>query len=64
MNKAYLCEDDAPRENLYGTGTIKGLEAEYIDQYLAAKMKQQTHFEIFNEELWKFLFERYGGQCI
>ena len=39
MNKDYLCETDAPRENLYGTGTIKGLESEYIDQYLYSKMK-------------------------
>ena len=28
-----LCEIDKDRLNLYGTGELKGFEAEYIDQY-------------------------------
>ena len=38
-NKDELCEVDRDGANLYGTGTIKGLEREYIDQYLDGKKK-------------------------
>lgn len=33
-NHKDLCEEDTNHENLYGTGTLKGQESEYIDQYV------------------------------
>jgi hypothetical protein len=33
-SRADLCEEDTSHENLFGTGTVKGQEAEYIDQYV------------------------------
>lgn len=49
---------------MYGTGTLKGLEHEYIDMYIEQSKTVQGDFVCVNEELWKFLFERYGGQVI
>ena len=28
-----LCEVDIEKQNLFGTGELKGFEAEYLDQY-------------------------------
>lgn len=64
MNIEELGENDADGANLYGTGTVKGLEREYLDQYVDPEKKFQQDYYIFNEELWKFFFERYGGQGI
>ena len=52
-----LCEIDKDRLNLYGTG-------EYIDQYFDSNKNSQIDLAIFNEELFQFLFQRYGGQMI
>lgn len=38
---ADLCEEDTGHENLFGTGTLKGQEAEYIDQYVEPKRDAQ-----------------------
>lgn len=61
---ADLCEEDAQNENLYGTGTLKGQEAEYIDRYVEQKRDTNRDMSIFNEELWNFLSQRYGGDKI
>ena len=34
LNADELCEQDQEKQNLYGTGKVKGMEAQYIDQYL------------------------------
>lgn len=61
MNERDCCESDQKGENLYGTGTVKGFESEYIDMYIDQNKSVQSDFMCINEELWKFLFERYGG---
>ena len=33
-NEETLCEEDSDRVNLYGTGTVKGLEHELVDMYV------------------------------
>lgn len=63
-NRADLCEEDQQNENLYGTGEIKGQEAEYIDQYVETRKNGQADTVIFNEELWTFLSQRYGGDTV
>lgn len=63
-SRADLCEEDTSNENLFGTGTLKGQEAEYIDQYVEQRRNPQIDMAIFNEELWTFLSQRYGGDKI
>ena len=59
-----IIEDDKDQLNLYGTGNLKGFNQEYIDQYLDTNLHQQQHYQIYNEELWAFLVQRYGGNPI
>jgi hypothetical protein len=33
-NDADLCEEDKNGENLFGTGTVKGFEQDFIDTYV------------------------------
>lgn len=49
---------------MFGTDTIKGQEKEYMDTYIDTNFKQNVDFYIINEELWQFLFQRYGGDVI
>jgi hypothetical protein len=34
MNAEELCEEDGNFQNLFGTGKVKGMECQFIDQYL------------------------------
>lgn len=40
------------------------MEACYIDKYLDTNKYPRHDLLIFNEELWNFLFSRYGGDAI
>ena len=64
MNEVELCEADTDNVNLYGTGTAKGMDSDYIDIYIDQKKNTPTDFQCINKDLWTFLFERYGGQII
>ena len=48
----------------YGTGEKKGFESDYIDTYVEHNKQQSQDFYILNQEIWKFLIERFGGQPI
>ena len=61
LNADELCEEDKECHNLYGTGKVKGMEAQYIDQYLETNKNDRYDFQIYNEDMWQFLFKRYGG---
>lgn len=63
-NSKDLCEEDAQKLNLFGTNSIKGLDACYIDKYVNSNKNTQYDMYMFNEELWNFLFSRYGGDAI
>ena len=63
-NDSDLCELDKDLINLCGTGNVKGFEGEYIDTYVEYQKEQNRDFYILNEEIWKFLLERFGGQTI
>jgi hypothetical protein len=63
-NDKVLVEEDKDNCNLYGTNTIKGFESEYIDVYVDYNRNFNKDFVVLNEEIWKWLFERYGGQQI
>jgi len=43
---------------------MKNYESDYIDTYVDNNRKQNQDFYILNEDTWKFLLERYGGQII
>jgi len=45
---------------LKGTGEGADLEADVVDRYLHKDARERTDFEFINEEMWKFLAERYG----
>ena len=64
MNSDELCEEDRKKQNLFGTSKIKGMEANYIDQYLETNKNANNDFYIYHEEMWNFLLKRYGGQTI
>lgn len=63
-NQTDFCEEDKNGDNLYGTGTLKGMESEYIDMYCDQNKSIQSDYMAINEELWKFLLDRYGGQVV
>jgi len=63
-NDSALVEDDKDNCNLYGTGQVKGMESDYIDNYVDYNRNFNKDFLVLNEEIWKWLFERYGGQQI
>lgn len=64
LNADELTEEDRNKQNLFGTGKVKGMEAQYNDQYLESNKNNQYDFHIYNEEMWQFLFKKYGGQTI
>lgn len=59
-----MCEEDTSHENLYGTGTLKNQPAAYADVYIEQRKDSRVDMVIFNEELWTFLSQRYGGDRI
>jgi hypothetical protein len=60
-NDQELCEEDRNCENLYGTGQFKGMEQDYIDTYVDYNKQTSKDFYILNEEIWQFVFFKYGG---
>jgi len=38
---------------------VSGFETEVVDTYIHKDMYERTNFEFVNEEIWKFLSERY-----
>ena len=61
-NHEVLIESDKDQVNLYGTGKVKGMEADYIDNYVDFNKNFNKDFLVLNQEIWKWLFDRYGGQ--
>ena len=45
---------------LRGTGSIAEFESEVFDRYLHKDVRERTHFEFINEDMWQFLKSRYG----
>jgi hypothetical protein len=58
-NAEDLLEDSD--KHLKGTGTLEHLEASVVDRYFKPNIKERYEFKIYNDELWKFLHEKYGG---
>ena len=54
-------EEDKDKCNLYGTGKVKGMESDYLDNYVDFNKEFNKDFVILNEEIWTWLFARYGG---
>ncbi len=59
-NDADIC--DEAEKFLRGTGTNPAFENTVYDKYLKSDIKEKYHFKIFNEDLWNFIYSRYGGQ--
>ena len=59
-----LIETDQNCANLYGTGTAKGFESNYIDTYVECQRNTGQDYITINGELWAFIVERYGGDEI
>lgn len=51
-NDKILNEEDKDKQNLYGTGEVKGLESDYIDNYIDYNRNFNKDFVILNEEIW------------
>lgn len=46
---------------LKGTGKVKGLESDYVDQYLRNDVREGMHFDVINGELWEMISTEYGA---
>jgi hypothetical protein len=55
--------DDNPK-NLKGTGKVEQFEPANVDKYLKHSVSERYHYKVVNEEVWAFLFSKYGGQEI
>lgn len=40
------------------------MEHDYVDMYVDSNRNPQSDYYMLNQELWQFLFKRYGGQQI
>jgi hypothetical protein len=63
-NFADLCEQDPEGRNLVGTGTVEQFPMEVVDRYLRDDVKERYEYKVVNQELWNFIYSRYGGQTI
>ena len=61
INNSDMISTDPDGLELYGTDTHKSFAKEYADTYLADGTRYDHDYIIFNEELWQFVFDRYGG---
>lgn len=59
-----ILDSDDHKLNLYGSDTRKEMVKEYVDTYLKEDVRSEYDYLIFNEELWNFLFERFGGKPV
>ena len=59
ITNAELLETD--EKFLKGTGDLNDFESDVADTYLRNDKMERSHFEFLNEDIWKFLFERYGA---
>jgi DUSP domain len=49
---------------LKGTGKLENYEKTYLDVYFKPNMHERYDYKIINQELWTFLFNKYGGDEI
>lgn len=56
-----LC--DTSEKNLIGSGEPP-FESSVTDTYLKSDLYERKDFKVYNEDLWKFLFSKYGGSQI
>jgi len=63
-NEQDFLEKDQDGVNLYGTGQLRHFESEFIDRFVFQQSHPNQDFYCVNEELWEFLFGRYGGQIV
>ena len=61
-NDEELCDHDP--KYLKGTGTVEQFEVNVVDKYLRNNIRERFDYKIINEELWKFLIDKYGGSTI
>lgn len=61
-NDEILCDHDP--KFLKGTGTIEQFERDVVDKYIKSNVSERYDYKVINEELWKFLYEKYGGSTI
>jgi hypothetical protein len=62
-NDEDLCETDMTK-NLIGTGTIEQYEKTCVDKYLKSDVRERYDYKVINQELWQFLYSKYGGSEI
>eukprot|EP00347_Sterkiella_histriomuscorum_P018454 403345455 len=62
QNDDILCDQDP--KYLKGTGTIEQFETVVVDKYLKSSASERYDYKIINEDLWRFLIDKYGGSTI
>lgn len=61
-NDEDLCEESLL--NLKGTGKIEQFEKNTVDKYIKSDVRERYQYKIINQELWNFLYSKYGGSEI
>ena len=47
-----------------GTGTVEQFESNHVEKYLKHEVRERYQYKVVNEELWQFLYSKYGGSEI
>lgn len=59
-----LCDLDLDDINLKGTGKVEQFPSDIVDRYVKENARERYQYKVINQELWDFLFTRYGGEVI
>lgn len=62
-NEEELCIQDN-QSLLKGTGTVEQFDANCVDRYLRSDVSERFDYKVINQELWEFLYSKYGGSEI
>lgn len=61
-NDEDLCEESLL--NLQGSGKVEQFEKNTVDKYIKSDVRERYQYKIINQELWNFLYSKYGGSEI
>lgn len=61
---SYNQQDLGRKIYLKGTGRGEQNETECLDMFLRSDIREKVDYKVINEEMWNFLYSKYGGSTI